>query len=310
VSVYDIATGFLVSQVETGQAGMMGMDFAPASGVLHAVNAHTQTLFAIEPDTPCSNAATDPYAASNYSSPPQDQGDLCEPDSSIPDIVLFDQVHPDSGYASEDHTVQNDTMMDAAAALLALRTDCEYDSELNFDALLLGGWLCHTCLPDNCHDGGQCQAIQWAGYTCDNEFHISHTDAGWIVEEGDMTEGISLDYDRTYHFVVSGDDTSSAVSIVADSGALVLAGPVTVGKLIVSVTAGQPVPDAVVDEAGQVLFQLNVPGELPAALCYATPMVFLMVFGVLLVECLLACLPAACMTGNQELCLPLPLSAM
>ena len=37
--------------------------------------------------------------------------------------------------------------MDEAAALLLNRTDCEYDSELNFDQLLLGGYFCHICLP-------------------------------------------------------------------------------------------------------------------------------------------------------------------
>merc|ERR1712176_971229 len=65
--------------------------------------------------------------------------------------------------------------MDEAAALLANRTDCGYDSELNFDALLLGGYFCHTCLPEQdqaCDGGGSCQNVQWLGYICDNEFLI------------------------------------------------------------------------------------------------------------------------------------------
>ena len=39
--------------------------------------------------------------------------------------------------------VQNDTMFDASALLLANRTDCAPTDELNFDALLLGGYFCH-----------------------------------------------------------------------------------------------------------------------------------------------------------------------
>merc|ERR1712238_108251 len=62
---------------------------------------------------------------------------------------------------------------------------CEVDSDLNFDALLLGGYYCHTCLPDQhllCGGGttvdgdtstpGSCTNVQWEGYICDNEFQI------------------------------------------------------------------------------------------------------------------------------------------
>merc|ERR1712238_359047 len=57
--------------------------------------------------------------------------------------------------------------------------------DLNFDALLLGGYYCHTCLPDQhllCDGGtvdgessavpGSCTNVQWEGYICDNEFQI------------------------------------------------------------------------------------------------------------------------------------------
>jgi len=70
--------------------------------------------------------------------------------------------------------------MDAAAALLANRTDCEYDSELNLDALLLGGFYCHACLPRNhgasCDAGGTCANVQWQGFTCDNEYYVDLDD--------------------------------------------------------------------------------------------------------------------------------------
>merc|ERR1712238_518523 len=107
-------------------------------------------------------------------------------DPIVPNITFFDQVHVDTGYASDNPDVQSvHAGMDAAAALLANRTDCEVDSDLNFDALLLGGYYCHTCLPDQhllCGGGtvdgessavpGSCTNVQWEGYICDNEFQI------------------------------------------------------------------------------------------------------------------------------------------
>ncbi len=79
----------------------------------------------------------------------------CKVDGVIPSGTLFEQVHTD-GYASDNPDVQSMAGMDAAAALLANRTDCEYDGDLNFDALLLGGYYCHVCLPRN--DGSSCDA--------------------------------------------------------------------------------------------------------------------------------------------------------
>merc|ERR1711865_556472 len=100
----------------------------------------------------------------------------CRVDAIVPNVTFFDQVHLDTGYASDNPDVQsNHTGMDEAAALLVNRTDCEYDSELNFDALLLGGYFCHVCLPEQdltCAGGGSCTNIQWTGYICDNEFQI------------------------------------------------------------------------------------------------------------------------------------------
>jgi len=125
----------------------------------------------------------------------------CEVDGTIPNGTLFEQVHTDTGYASDNPDVQSMAGMDEAAALLAGRTDCEYDSELNFDALLLGGYYCHVCLPRNqgssCDAGGTCANVQWQGFTCDNEYHI---DYGY--DEFNNNEPIlvisSLYYDITY----------------------------------------------------------------------------------------------------------------
>merc|ERR1712157_311693 len=132
---------------------------------------------------------------------------------------LFEQVHNDTGYADPDSQTDGNNM-NPDAVLLANRTDCEYDSELNFDALLLGGYLCHVCLPEKelaCDAGGTCTNVQWVGYTCDNEFAIKQNNEDY--ELLDMN-GNSIDPDSlllkpgtTYRFTVS-DDIPICLSFV------------------------------------------------------------------------------------------------
>jgi len=123
-------------------------------------------------------------------------------------------VHDDSGYASENPDVQSMMAgMDETAALLANRTDCGFDSELNFDALLLGGYYCHQCLPDNdgamCDSGGTCTNIQWLGYVCDNEYIVVQKGSSLVIQNSqevvfDPSE-ILLDADTTYRFTIRGE---------------------------------------------------------------------------------------------------------
>ena len=129
------------------------------------------------------------------------RGYTCEVDGTIPNGTLFEQVHTDTGYASDNPDVQSMAGMDEAAALLANRTDCEYDSELNFDALLLGGYYCHVCLPRNhgssCDAGGTCANVQWQGFTCDNEFFV---DYGYYNDDDEEPSLVlsSLHFSNTY----------------------------------------------------------------------------------------------------------------
>merc|ERR1712194_618522 len=107
----------------------------------------------------------------------------------------------------------NMTGMNAAAALLVNRTDCEFDSELNFDALLLGGYFCHRCLPEEyktCDMGGACSNVQWSGYTCDNEFFVTKNATGGLeLQSADGTSiepsAMELKFEVTYRINVLGD---------------------------------------------------------------------------------------------------------
>jgi len=142
----------------------------------------------------------------------------CQVNPIIPNVTFFEQVHNDTGYAS--NITEGGNAMNPEAALLAYRTDCEYDSELNFDALLLGGYLCHVCLPEKelaCDAGGTCTNVQWVGYTCDNEYAIKQNNEDY--ELLDMN-GNSIDPDSlllkpgtTYRFTVS-DDIPICLSFV------------------------------------------------------------------------------------------------
>merc|ERR1711865_853832 len=159
----------------------MGYFVDDITGTLNAVTVQSKCgsqLYAIRTDPGFTSAVNEARLALNVDNPflLEESQQECRVDPIVPNVTFFDQVHLDTGYASDNPDVQsNHTGMDEAAALLANRTDCEYDSELNFDALLLGGYFCHVCLPEQdltCAGGGSCTNIQWTGYICDNEFQI------------------------------------------------------------------------------------------------------------------------------------------
>lgn len=189
----------------------------------------------------------------------------CEVDATIPNGTLFDQVHTDTGYASDNPDVQSMAGMDEEAVLLANRTDCEYDSELNFDALLLGGYYCHRCLPHNdgssCDAGGICANVHWQGFTCDNEFYVDmdynadnepflvlsslHFNKTFVEDSP-----ISLSRGVTYRFtvrtgagrpvsIVSGADFSNGVA-ASETVKSVSLGGVTNGPILLSVDETTP----------------------------------------------------------------------
>lgn len=256
IHVYNTKTGDLVNSYDTIGRGLMGLSFATLSTGetrLFGVNALSNQLLHFAPSTECSEAPQ-PYANPLYvphaSEKEENDEKECTVNTVIPDIQLFEQVHLDSGYADTNDAVQNDNEMDAAAALLADRTDCGYDSDLNFDALLLGGYFCHVCLPDNCRDGGKCTNIQWRGYSCDNEFYISYSDeAGFSVTPSE----IELRYGSSYRFIVN---SPTAPVYVAGVKGEQLTDSVESGTLVVE--AGDSV-SSIMGDAG-ILFPIRVVG--------------------------------------------------
>ncbi|CAJ1936627.1 unnamed protein product [Cylindrotheca closterium] len=228
ILVFEIESASLLYTIETGLTTIGGMAFPPATvgatSMLYFVDEQTNSLYRINPDEECSTpvqSRVNPSftvavnsATANIDGFSLSRDYECSVDPIVPDASFFDQVHDDTGYADDNPDVQsNMTGMDAGAALLADRTDCGFDSELNFDALLLGGYFCHRCLPEeylNCDTGGICSNVQWEGYTCDNEFFVTKNSTGDI--ELQNANGSALEpsltqllFDVTYRVNVLGN---------------------------------------------------------------------------------------------------------
>lgn len=262
IHVFEVSSGALLKTIETGLKSIGGLDFSPSTNTLHFVDSDRNSLYAVMQDIECTHAyesRTSPAfleaieeAKQDSSVGPEDfslvRDYQCSVDPVIPDTAFFEQVHADTGYASNDTDVQNEAGMDESAALLANRTDCEYDSDLNFDVLLLGGYFCHECLPDGmraeCDSGGTCTNVQWDGYICDNEFVvvIDEETNSMILQRSDGeevdTSSILLNHGITYRFTVESDievafykdDTFDEPSALADNEC----GCASMGPLIVT----------------------------------------------------------------------------
>merc|ERR1711884_636858 len=208
ILVYEVSTGSFVDSIETGMYSIGGLAFSPTEQMLYFVDEDTNSLYKVKTVEECaSNGLTRSRLNPNFvefvkeakqtnlfrlleqqdeitdvDNEEEDYLSLlyksyqCKVDPIIANSSLFEQVHDATGYASNDTNVQSTTTgMDDSAVLLANRTDCGFDSELNFDQLLLGGYFCHICLPEReltCGKGGTCTNVQWNGWTCDNEYYL------------------------------------------------------------------------------------------------------------------------------------------
>jgi len=224
IVAFEVDSGVILQSIDLSSKGYTsigGLAVSPETGALYFVDMDTNTVVRIngasriidgdqcgyrsrinsnfQPSLSKARSRVDSECGRDTFSLVRDYA--CEVDGTIPNGTLFEQVHTDTGYASDNPDVQSMAGMDEAAALLANRTDCEYDSELNLDALLLGGYYCHVCLPRNhgssCDGGGTCANVQWQGFTCDNEYHIGYG----YYDNGDDEASLvisSLHFGRSY----------------------------------------------------------------------------------------------------------------
>jgi len=211
IVAFEVASGARLGAFETGRPGaLQGMDVS-AAGTLYAVDGAADELLEVAVGDACasrfeSRVGGDPPAFGELHAPSSCDID----DSYFVNASLFEQVHGDSGYLADDAD-----MGGAEADAIGLRTDCE---NLNFDMLLLSGWMAHVCLPaeEHCDFGGAATAIQWSGYACANELHVD----GRSLRES----GVALDVGATYRITVNAP--GEAVTVVdAATGAVVAAAP-------------------------------------------------------------------------------------
>ena len=184
IIAYEVETGSILQSIDLASRGYTsigGLTVSPDTGNIYFVDMDTNQVVTVDvgrfSDGQCTyRSRANPAFQTAFEAAAAQVDSACEGvslsltrdysckvDGTIPSGTLFEQVHTDTGYASDNPDVQSMAGMDESAALLANRTDCEYDGELNFDALLLGGYYCHVCLPRN--DGSSCDAgkfIWWA----------------------------------------------------------------------------------------------------------------------------------------------------
>lgn len=262
ILVYEVSSGALVTQISTGYMTIGGMGISPLTGRLYFVDEDTNTLNTIVPTGACTAQFESRLSASFNASFEKAkqivtnagtvslslyQDYNCRVDPTVPDASFFDQVHEDTGYASVNPDVQSVMAgMDETAALLANRTDCGFDSELNFDQLLLGGYYCHQCLPNGsgamCDPGGICRNVQWLGYVCDNEFVVLRSDTKLALQD---TEGQPIDHSSltlspgvTYRFNIRGEALTVCAGDCAESSNATCA---SMGPLFVTPDDGEVV---------------------------------------------------------------------
>jgi len=227
ILVFEIATGSFLTRISTNMAKIGGMAFSPKSKNLFFVDEESNSLYAVKVKEECTKPfqprvsssfeeeIAEAKAAIGSSSFSLFRDYTCTADPIVPNATFFDQVHTDTGYASDDPNVQAEMVgMDSNAVFLADRIDCDRTSELNYDALLLGGYYCHTCLPGSqgaeCDAGGICSNVQWNGYTCDNEYLlVSDTDGNVDVMHPNKTvvnpSDITLLRGVTYRLTIRGE---------------------------------------------------------------------------------------------------------
>lgn len=217
ILVYEVASATLLNAIDTEYMSIGGMAVSPNTDTLFFVDENTSTLNFVRRTAECTDAyptrVTENFVSAVNSasvafsqlSPPQafrlHHDGNCIVETVAPDVTYFEQVHNDTGYAG-NHT--------EGTQELAERTDCEYDSELNFDALLLGGYYCHVCLPDaGCDKGGVCTNVQWEGFACDNHYRVE-SNSKLVIKTSlgeEVTTTLEMDPDVTYRFTVGGEQT-------------------------------------------------------------------------------------------------------
>ena len=159
VLVFEKSTGRRVSQVQTGAEGLFGLEM-DGNGQLWYVDGPGNQVGRVVVDVGCPAAEAGDVATSSSVSWPAFECtsqvvDDTDEDRERYHHEAFLNTHNVSGAMSLDYST-----MDAS--------EC---ASVNFDVLLMEGFICHVCLPNPCTNGGRCVhhdgVYTFGGFSCD-----------------------------------------------------------------------------------------------------------------------------------------------
>ena len=169
IIAFNKTTGVKLGEMTTGAKKLFGLAVEPKTGVVWFVDgAETSSVFFVERTKKCAGSpGTAATAATSLTFPSSatSEGDrpYCVPER----VSLGTEVHNiahDDGYL-------NMTPLGPGYGVSAECMKC--GPGCDNDMLLMSGFLCHKCLPDNCRDGGiyptskgTCSNIIGKGYKC------------------------------------------------------------------------------------------------------------------------------------------------
>ena len=157
-------TGARLGEIQTGASKLFGVAAHPATGdVWFADGDETRTLGVVERARTCDGSIPNGPAMTWPSGSSSESGeDYCGAERVELGVAVHSVEH-DDGYLNMDPLGPAYGASDACDACA---------DECDNDMLLMSGFLCHKCLPDNCAGGvydtsaGTCENIIGRGYSC------------------------------------------------------------------------------------------------------------------------------------------------
>jgi sugar lactone lactonase YvrE len=147
IVVFDKSSGARVSHIDTGAVGLLGIAM-DARGQLWFADGTNSTVGKIVVDTPCAAMHSTAHGPSRLSWAPNISCDVQPLQQTATDTarwhdLAFLNTHDANSFPPNYPANYSNMTVD----------QCDL---VNFDILLMEGYICHICLPDPCRNGGRC----------------------------------------------------------------------------------------------------------------------------------------------------------
>merc|ERR1711871_666269 len=247
VLVFEKSTGRRVSQVQTGAEGLFGLEM-DGNGQLWYVDGPGSQVGRVVVDVECA-AAEEADAAADVATSSAVTWPVFECTAEV--VVDTDEDRERFHHEAflNTHNVSGAMSLDYSAM------DASECGSVNFDVLLMEGFICHVCLPNPCMNGGKCVhhdgIYTFGGFSCECDGTGYEGDVCQVLlSTGYVAATLMLDLSIE---AVSGDSRESFVSNFREDVAVlaqvepsqvvvddVRAGSVIVSFRIVSAAPGSP----------------------------------------------------------------------